>query len=261
MLTLIRFTVVLVLLLVGLARPGSAQDLVVEGGPVVLDSIEVHLVGGGDSGAGLGTAGNSGAGLLGIRMLREDDFSLNVLLHLGNQRVIASDGEAQVGTFLLNPHLEGIGVLAEGSTEREVAIGSLGVRGRAGVSFVDIRSVDNDLVEASLFYGSLSLEWMTSPSESGDTKARFGLSAGYTFRTLFSDIAQETRRGFRGTNIGSEDTSFSDGYFGFFARVKNVRPFIRFHSFDAPGITGFDGWQPVVGLEVLGSMFKTHLGS
>jgi len=248
--TFIRVVPVIACVSVLSPSTGGAQDLV-----VAPDPKDLQLVLGGESSAGFGDAGNSAAGLVGLRFIRQGDYSAHALLHVGNQRMIADVGQAKVGTYLLNPQVEGVGAVIGGSKDVALPVGRLDLQVSAGASSADIRGKSGDLAEMNVFHWTVAVEWMTRTYRWGRGAGKLGVATGYTRRALVSDLAEDQRTEFRRSNIGTADTSFSDVFVEIFLLGDDVRPFVRFNSFEAPGVIGLDGVQPVVGITVLRMLF------
>jgi hypothetical protein len=208
-----------------------------------------------------------GAALFGIQYEKADTFLLSAIMNLGTGQTIKG-AQSAFGAALVNPATDGRGftgaaTVAVPQLSRWGALFEVG--GRVGVNGTNWERTVNgapQTVSGGVIFFAPGVQIGTRSIEyKDDNYFRLTLSAAYSMRTLWGDLAQRSADAFRRDPgvLGVSDTSFNGAEIAILMTLNDVQPFVRYSHFSVSrDISGFSGNQIVFGVNALTALFKTE---
>jgi len=250
-----------------------------------------QVVAGANAVTNAGGGQSNAAALIGVRQYTGNN-ALSILFNLADAGSFDTK-QGNVGAFFLDPNLDRRGlqfhwghasytrslgkdangqdrVLADGEDDPRDAIGWYVRFGFTNANFqgdVKTGSGSNTVTTPTTVNGwvantSLGVQWIsrahTIKVEDKSQSFSFGAELGLTSRYLFGDISQSRHGDFRTQALGSGRNSYIGFEASLYVNMGDARPYIRVSNFPySDSIDGFTGWQAVLGIDVVTTLFST----
>lgn len=231
--------------------------------------------------AGLGADAEKDAtagALLGFQIAttrKESKSFVSLFFSLAPAETIRGE-QKDFGAFLLNPSRAGSSFFLAGNylwnpnhsePKKEYYIGPslrTGLTRSTWQATVDStsQSVDGFVGYATLSFLVMSRTHKTAGgnSEGQSNEYEFGLEVGPTYRWIGGDLARGRSFIESPEVLGTAQTSLAGFEATFFARLNTAKPFLRLTRFKrGTSIPGFSGWQAMIGVDILSSLFRSEL--
>jgi hypothetical protein len=171
------------------------------------------------------------------------------------ERESTTDANTLIGATVGEPGSEDSSVI-------EVSQRRLGLFSRIGIAGLDFKGETSEddsaikTISGHVFAPAIGLQYLIGGSDKNEDELQFGVEAGYTWRYLFGNIAQDGNRPFRVHNFSSGRTHFSGPEITFFAKWKDqARPYVRYTDLSPGNLASFSGSQVVIGVDIFTSFF------